>query len=157
MRILSTFILMLALFVSCSSDDDSFYSPTEQATLDNQVILDYLAENNLDAEKHASGLYYIIHDAGDGERFPTYYDEVEVRYRGTLIDGTVFDETIADATYSNILGSLIYGWQIGLPLIGEGGNMTLFIPSLLGYGSYPLPGIPANSVLIFDIELVSIQ
>ncbi|MBK8706215.1 MAG: FKBP-type peptidyl-prolyl cis-trans isomerase [Saprospiraceae bacterium] len=55
------------------------------------------------------------------------------------------------------MASLIKGWQIGLPLLKEGGRGTFFLPSELGYGDNPRPGIPANAVLIFDIDLVDVK
>jgi FKBP-type peptidyl-prolyl cis-trans isomerase FkpA len=55
------------------------------------------------------------------------------------------------------LGQLIVGWQKGLPLISSGGKITLYIPPSLGYGSAAAGSIPANSILIFDIELISVS
>jgi FKBP-type peptidyl-prolyl cis-trans isomerase len=51
---------------------------------------------------------------------------------------------------------VIAGWREGLQLFGKGGKGTLFIPSQLAYGNTPMSGIPANSVLIFDIHLINI-
>ena len=71
-----------------------------------------------------------------------------------MIDGTVFDEgTEVEFVVSNV----IKGWTEGLGLIGEGGKIKLYIPSELGYGSRPAGKIPANSVLVFDVEVVTVK
>jgi FKBP-type peptidyl-prolyl cis-trans isomerase FkpA len=73
-----------------------------------------------------------------------------------LLDGRVFDQQ-ADATKTGwVLGSLIAGWQIGLPLIQKGGEIKLIIPSSLGYGC-DNGALPPNSILYFDIHLVDVQ
>jgi FKBP-type peptidyl-prolyl cis-trans isomerase FkpA len=140
--------LLAVVFAACSKDDDA------QDELDDQIIQDYITQHNLDAQAGSSGLYYVINDEGSGEH-PSQNAVVEVLYVGELTDGSVFDETPANSPRSFPLQNLIEGWQIGIPLIKKGGNITLIIPSRLGYGSNPRSGIPANSVLIFDITLVN--
>ncbi|MFK7937360.1 MAG: FKBP-type peptidyl-prolyl cis-trans isomerase, partial [Saprospiraceae bacterium] len=127
-----------------------------QADFDEKKIIEYLAENNLTAERHESGLHYIIEEPGEEEK-PTPNSEVLVLYKGYLLDGTVFDETIEDDARQFNLNGLITGWRVGIPFIGSGGKITLFIPSSLGYGGSARPSIPANSVLIFEIELKNFQ
>ena len=141
------FIPILLFLLSCNKED----SQTEK---DDQIIRDYLSENNIDATKHSSGLYYTITVEGDGNH-PNANSEVTVRYKGYLTDGTIFDQTDGSSTATFGLGLLIEGWKIGIPLLKEGGAGTFFIPSALGYGSQGSGSIPANSVIIFDIELVS--
>lgn len=125
-----------------------------QAEKDQVLIEDYLADNNITAEEHESGLYYRIDNTGTGP-MPTISDEVEVRYKGYLLDGTVFDQTQGSSTIEFPLSNLIPAWQIGIPLISSGGSITLFSPSSLAYGSRRVGDIPANSVLVFEIDLVS--
>ena len=139
--------LMVVLFVACNKDDDS------QAELDDQIIQDYLNQHNIDAESGESGLYYVITGEGSGGH-PDLNSVVEVLFEGRLTNGNVFDETTGNAPVSYPLQNLIEGWQIGIPLMKKGGSATFFIPSRLGYGSTAHYGIPANSVLIFDIILV---
>ncbi len=127
-----------------------------QAHKDDQIIQDYLTDNNIDATKHSSGLYYTITTEGSGSH-PTATATVVVRYSGYLTDNSVFDQTEGNATATFNLQGLITGWQIGIPLLKVGGEGTFFLPSALGYGSQSTGNIPANSVLIFDIELVNIQ
>lgn len=147
-----TLIIVLGLITiqSCKKDDTA----EKQAAIDDQIILDYLAANNIQAEKHESGLYYVITVEGNGDQ-PNNYSTVEVFYKGYLTNGDVFDQT-TNAPYTSFLQNLITGWQIGIPLLKEGGSGTFFIPSALGYGDQATSDIPANSVLIFEIDLVSI-
>jgi FKBP-type peptidyl-prolyl cis-trans isomerase len=127
-----------------------------QSEKDEQEIQNYLSSNSLTAEKHSSGMYYIIEDEGYGNH-PSIYASVKILYKGMLTDGTVFDETEADTPIWLDLISVIEGWQIGIPLFKKGGKGILLIPSALGYGSKSQGDIPANSVLIFEIELVDID
>ena len=104
----------------------------------------------------ASGLQYIITQEGTGEA-PKPEQQVKVHYAGTLIDGTEFDSSYKrgePATFG--LRQVIPGWTEGLQLLKPGGKMKLFIPSALAYGDQDRPSIPANSVLIFDVELLEI-
>lgn len=124
-----------------------------------QVITDYLAANNINATKHASGLYYQIWQQGSGDS-PNNCSSIVINYTGLLANGHQFDEGKSRAF---TLGSLIEGWKKGLPLIQKGGRIKLYIPPSLGYGSsdirdnYGTIVIPANSMLIFDISLLDFQ
>jgi FKBP-type peptidyl-prolyl cis-trans isomerase len=130
--------------VSCAKDEGD-----DQAAIDKQKIETYLAEKGLEAEMTASGLFYIIHNAGDNRK-PNIGSQVTVAYKGYFLDGVVFDQSeLVDFR----LGNVIKGWQEGIPLIGEGGSITLLVPSALAYGSRQQSDIPPNSVLIFDITL----
>lgn len=131
---------------ACKKDDDN---ADEQAAIDRALIEDYISDNQLNALSTSSGLYYVINKAGSADH-PTAYSTVTVAYKGYLLNGEVFDENLA-FTYS--LSSLIQGWREGIPLIGKGGKIKLLVPSALGYGSQAQNGIPANSVLVFDITL----
>ena len=136
------FILITVAFLSCEKD-------RPQSEIDEDKIQEYIADNNLDATRHSSGLYFIINDQGASQK-PNIYSEVKVTYSGYLTDGTRFDSGTLDY-YS--LSQLIAGWQIGIPLIGKGGSAKFIIPSGLGYGSRSTGSIPENSVLIFDVTL----
>lgn len=144
--IINLFFALLATlsFVSCGED-------FSQEKVDNDLILEYLDENNLTAKRHSSGLFYNITVEGTGSR-PQEYSTVEVKYKGYLLDGSVFDQ--GTGVFS--LTSVIEGWQIGIPLMREGGSAVFYIPSHLGYGDNELDDIPANSVLIFEVDLINI-
>jgi FKBP-type peptidyl-prolyl cis-trans isomerase FkpA len=140
-------ILLIAFGLSSCKEKDN----NDQAALDKQKIEAYLAENGLEAMSTPSGLHYIILNAGDNQR-PTLNSRLSVAYKGYLLDNTVFDQSdLIDFQ----LGQVIRGWQEGIQLIGEGGNITLFVPSHLGYGSQQTGPIPANSVLVFEVTLFS--
>lgn len=156
MREIIRFALLLAvgltIFAGCNKDDDD---AAKQAGLDEQIIVDYLTNNGIDAQRHESGLYYKITKEGTGAQ-PDFNSVVGVFYKGYLVNGTVFDQT----THGSVLlplSNLIDGWKIGVPMLKSGGSGTFFIPSALGYGNQPAGAIPANSVLIFEIDLVSVQ
>lgn len=125
----------------------------EQYLVDSTLISDYLLENDSTATfDDEYNLFYNIIEEGD-ESHPDINSAVYVNYKGTLLDGTVFDQTTDKPVLFN-LSTLINGWKIGIPLIGTGGKITLYLPSYYGYGETEKDDIPANSVLIFEIELV---
>jgi len=154
-RKLIAFSLLLIVAVSCTKTETP--EIVDYGPIDKKIIEDYLtAHNDTTAKSTASGLYYIIQNPGV-DVHPTVKSVVSVYYDGYLTNGTHFDATEAGTPFRYGLGYLIPGWQEGLQLIGTGGKMTLFCPSALGYGSTAIGQIPANSVLIFDIELVKIE
>lgn len=124
-----------------------------------QIIVDYLATNSINATKHSSGFYYQIWLQGSGES-PNNCSSIVINYVGQLSNGNKFDE---GKSVAFTLGSLIEGWKKGLPLIQKGGKIKLYIPPSLGYGSSALKDnngvevIPSNSMLIFDVSLLDFQ
>lgn len=128
---------------------------TDYAAVDDAAIQKYLADSNLTATKTASGLYYIIEEPGTDEH-PVSTSMVHVFYKGYLLDGTVFDQTKNNVYAKFYLTNVIEGWKEGLMLFGKGGKGKIIIPSELGYGATAKTGIPAHSVIIFDIELLNI-
>lgn len=109
-----------------------------------------------DYQSLGSGLYFQILEPGNEKRAGRK-DRVRCHYRGTLLDGTEFDSSYKrEGPTEFVLSSVIPGWSQGLPLIGEGGKIKLFVPSKLGYGDEGTEGIPPASALIFEIELVEI-
>lgn len=106
----------------------------------------------------ASGLQYEVLKKADGAQ-PKADDVVSVHYEGKLVDGTVFDSSIQRGAPIDLpVGGVIPGWVEGLQLMHVGEKYKLYIPSELAYGAQsPSPMIPANSVLVFELELLSIQ
>ena len=105
----------------------------------------------------ASGLKYVIAKQGTGKA-PKASDAVTVHYVGTLTNGTQFDSSIdrgEPATFP--LGAVIPGWTEGLQYMQEGGTAVFFIPANLAYGQRDLPGIPANSTLMFWVQLIQVN
>ena len=144
--------LFLLLFISCGNDDDQ---PVDYVSLNNKEILDYLAKNNLQAQKSASGLYYIIQTEGTGAK-PGPTDQVQVAYKGYFTNGNVFDQSTSTGISIN-LQQVIRGWTEGITYFKEGGSGILFIPSQLGYGFQDYRSIPGGSVLIFEINLIKVN
>jgi FKBP-type peptidyl-prolyl cis-trans isomerase FklB len=107
----------------------------------------------------ASGLEYKIEKAGDSKAPAiTAEDEVTVNYRGKLLDGSEFDSSESHGKPLDIpVGGVIKGWQEALVLMKPGAKWTLYIPPDLAYGANPRPGIPGNSLLVFDIEVLSVK
>ncbi|MBQ0077248.1 MAG: FKBP-type peptidyl-prolyl cis-trans isomerase [Bacteroidales bacterium] len=104
----------------------------------------------------ASGLQYKINNPGNEVR-ATLADTVYVNYKGQLLDGTVFDETPEGADPIKMqLNYVIEGWREGLQLIGEGGDITLYIPYELAYGEQGNPSIAPCSTLIFNVSLAKV-
>lgn len=106
----------------------------------------------------ASGLQYEIVQASKGAQ-PKATDVVTVHYEGKLTDGTVFDSSIQRGSPIDLpVNGVIPGWVEGLQLMHVGEKVKLYIPSELAYGEQsPSPAIPANSVLVFDLELIGIK
>jgi peptidylprolyl isomerase len=106
-----------------------------------------------------SGIKYAVVKDGEGT-FADSGNVVTVNYSGYLEDGTKFDSSVErDEPFSFMLGmgQVIPGWDEGIKLMKKGSRFRLIIPPQLAYGEVELEKIPANSTLIFDIELLDIQ
>lgn len=104
----------------------------------------------------ASGLQYVVMKDGDG-KMPTKSDTVKAHYKGTLMDGSQFDSSYERGQPAEFpVQGVIPGWSEALQLMKVGSKYKLFIPPELAYGASGRPGIPANSVLIFEVELLDI-
>jgi FKBP-type peptidyl-prolyl cis-trans isomerase len=140
--------------------DEAMAKSAEQLEDDIDIIENYLAENEIDAQTTESGLRYVIEEQGSGE-FPQPGDSVMVHYTGMLIDGTKFDSSLDRGNpFEFVLGRgmVIQGWDEGIALLKPGGKGTLYIPSPLAYGERGAGGmIPPNAVLQFDVELIEIN
>lgn len=132
----------------------------KQVGIDEQLLKDYFTKNNLKPMRTASGLYYKIDNPGGAKVQPG--DSVSMNYTGITLNGTKFDSNV-DPQFNHVmpfwfvLGAhqVIPGWDEGIALFGKGGKGTLYIPSTMAYGPQsPSPQIPANSVLVFDVEVV---
>jgi FKBP-type peptidyl-prolyl cis-trans isomerase FkpA len=155
--------LIILSGTACLKNSSSSICANKSVTDDEPAILAYLSANNITGYvKHSSGLYYKIDNPGSGVT-PNASSKVYVTYTGRFTDNTVFD-SLGDASKSGwVLGTLVPGWQIGLPLVSKGGRIELFIPSALGYGCKPVKDnygntvIPGNAILVFNVELTDVQ
>ncbi|MDP5060528.1 MAG: FKBP-type peptidyl-prolyl cis-trans isomerase [Maribacter sp.] len=151
-----TILLLVTTMISCGSNDDK-QTPLEAidfTAINEEEINAYLIANELESQTTASGLHYIIENQGDGSK-PSASSNVTVAYRGYFLDGEVFDQSAEGLSIG--LNQVIAGWTEGIPLFNEGGNGVLLVPSHLAYGSFDYNGIPGGSVLVFDIELISVN
>lgn len=152
-----TFLALVAvLFVSCSpKDSEEEVKPIDYTAKNDAEIKTYIADNQLDAQKSNSGLYYVITDGGTGKQ-PTATSNITVTYKAYFTDKTVFDQS-SESGVSFSLNQVIPGWTEGLQYFKEGGSGILLIPAHLGYGSFDYRGIPGGSVLIFEVKLISVN
>lgn len=120
---------------------------------------DYIKSNFPNAQKTASGLYYVVEDEGTGAQ-AVAGKSVSVHYAGSLQDGTEFDNSFKRGepiTFQLGVGQVISGWDEGIALMKEGAKYKLIIPYQLAYGENGRPPvIPAKATLIFDTELMKV-
>jgi FKBP-type peptidyl-prolyl cis-trans isomerase FkpA len=136
----------------CPYTDPAVTAPASEIT----ALETYLTSKNItNAVKHPSGFYYTISTPGTGAT-AELCSTISINYAGKLTSEIIFDQT-SGTPRTFTLGELISGWIKGIPLIKEGGRILLYLPPTLGYGSQAVRIIPANSILIFDIELLRVQ
>lgn len=147
----------------------------ERIVEEEKIIQEYIAEKGLDAQKTESGLYYVIEEEGTGEPVAPGAN-MQVDYAGYLLDGTLFDTSIESVAKENDMfnenrqggyvplpvtvgmGQVIPGWDEGLLLLRKGSKGKFIIPSPLAYGENGAGAmIPANSVLVFDVDVADVQ
>jgi len=103
-----------------------------------------------------SGLQIKIETEGTGAK-PGPQDTVKVHYKGTLANGSQFDSSYDRGQPAEFaVNAVIPGWTEALQMMKVGSKAKLVIPPEIGYGASQRPGIPANSVLVFDVELLDI-
>lgn len=149
---LITFFICSSLFVltACNKEDKLLEEDIAE-------IEQYIVDNNLVAQQTTEGVFYIITTEGQGEQ-PLISDQVTVHYEGLYLDGVKFDSSYDRGEPSTFnLSQVIEGWQLGIPQFSEGGAGTIIIPSSLGYADSPPSGIRNNAILLFNIELISVN
>lgn len=132
-----------------------------QLQLEQKQIESYLTQNGLTAVKTAAGMYLIMQTEGKGKQ-PVDGNTVKVNYTGKLLSGEQFDSSLDPGRepleFQIGTGSVIKGWDVGIPYFKEGGKGKLYIPSTLAYGERGSGSrIPPNSTLVFDIELLEVK
>jgi len=160
------------LTAQVQSETADLEEPEEEATAEQATVeeVEEPAEGDIPFEKYAgasqdeiqstsSGLEYVIISEGDGE-IPEAGQVVTVHYTGWLEDGTEFDSSRGRGEpfqFALGQGMVIAGWDEGIALMPVGTRAQLIIPSDLAYGEAGRPGIPPDSTLVFDVELLAIQ
>jgi FKBP-type peptidyl-prolyl cis-trans isomerase len=130
----------------------------ELAEANKKTGADFLAKNKTveGVKTTPSGLQYSVIKEGDG-KMPTKEDTVKCHYVGTLSTGEKFDSSVDRGQPAEFpVGGVIPGWTEALQMMKTGSKYKLFIPAELGYGAQGRPGIPPNSVLVFEVELIEI-
>jgi FKBP-type peptidyl-prolyl cis-trans isomerase FkpA len=157
MKRIFVILCSVILLSSCSKENNDMckYDACAVAAPASEItqLEAYLASATITATKHCSGMYYTINAGGSGAT-PTICSTVSVKYKGQLTNGTIFDQSATPVSFN--LGGLIDAWKKGIPMIKPGGKVTLYCPPSLAYGSQAVGTIPANSILIFEVELVGV-
>ncbi|MBC7473239.1 MAG: FKBP-type peptidyl-prolyl cis-trans isomerase [Candidatus Sericytochromatia bacterium] len=155
-------VLSAGIIISSSScawimkDSKKNDSISIKSTDPNIIFLEQNKQNK-DVITTNSGLQYKIITKGTGKK-PRETDTVKVNYRGTLINGKEFDSSYGRGAAVFPLNRVISGWTEGLQLMPVGSKYIFYIPSGLGYGSREVGSdIPANSALIFEVDLLDIE
>lgn len=155
--ILAIFALffIIATQMGCSKSENSTACPVAPVSTksEDEQISTYLTTNNISFIKDTKGFYYQIVKPGNTNK-PNLSSSITIDYIGTFLNKNEF-ERANNQTFN--LGQLIYGWQFGLPLIGEGGEINLFLPSSFAYGSTGSGCIPASTPLIFNVKLTAVK
>ena len=119
-----------------------------------------MKDHQLNGIPMPGGMYYVIDKQGTGAQ-PSPGKKVKVNYRGTLLDGSEFDSSLQPGRepFEFVLGQgqVIKGWDQGIPMFNVGGKGKLIIPPSMGYGENGQGKIPANSWLVFDIEVLGVS
>lgn len=145
-RILPFFVLLvLSACTDYSAEENQVYV---------EKIKSYVSKNKLDAQETSSGVFFNVMKEGDGAAI-RYTDKITVTYKGTLLNGKVFDERTEPISFN--LRNLIPGWKEILPGTKIGSSVLIICPPSMGYGTSEKEKIPANSILIFEINLLSVE
>ncbi|EON77375.1 FKBP-type peptidyl-prolyl cis-trans isomerase [Lunatimonas lonarensis] len=143
-----------------------------QLATDIELIEKYIAENNLNASRTESGLFYVIQKEGSGPEVEKG-NTASVDYTGYVLDGTLFDTSVEEAARKNGtfqegrsyepisievgVGRVIKGWDEGLQLLRKGSEAKFIIPSPLAYGpNQRSEVIVPNSILVFDVVVTDV-
>src|SRR5690554_6512273 len=150
MKWFKLFILLL-LVTSCST-----YSDEDLINFD-QEIQHYLDSTGIAMDKTEEGLYYSILEKGDGEEKIRHQDQVTFSYRGSFLNGNVFQVIGKEDPLTYKVNQLIIGWQDALMMLKKGGRIHIIIPPQLGYAAQKTDLIPANTVLMYELEVLEVK
>jgi len=160
-KLLAVLSFLIYILSSClsSESEDSRTAEMEQSEIN--TALSNLENEGFDIDTTASGMYYVVHVAGEG---PTVQegDTCYLRYAGYFLDGTVFDASeyyYEDGIWELVHGevSLIPGFKEAIGMLNKGAEVDFIIPSALAYGAAGVTGIPAYAPLLFATQLVDLK
>ena len=129
---------------------------------DEAILKEYFKKNKIKATRTATGLYYVITKKGTGENAKKG-QTVSMNYLGMFLDGKKFDGNV-DENYKSTrsplnfqlgVGQVVAGWDEGIQLLNPGTRATLYLPSSVGYGPSGRGPIPPNTIMVFNVELLS--
>jgi FKBP-type peptidyl-prolyl cis-trans isomerase FkpA len=141
-------LLVLVSFTACRT-----YSEDDKQSFDTQIKT-YLEKKGIECERSESGLYYKIIEEGEGE-YIKFTDVVSFTYKGEFLDGEVFDNEKKPVDF--MVKDLIGAWKEIMLELKPGAKAFLVAPPSLGYGDRQLDDIPANSILVFNMEVVGVK
>lgn len=157
----SILCLSVLALISCGGPNNKTTDSTENKVEQEPTAVSSINYVTGDTQTTASGLKVVFKSLNNGPK-PTAGDLVKVHYKGTLANGKEFDNSFKrnePIPFTLGRGQVIGGWDEGIALMGKGDKATLIIPPSLGYGDRDMGNglIPANSTLIFDVELVDLE
>ena len=150
---MKNFLILSILFSIYGCNQDS---PNIQQIENMQFFIDN--KKNDQVIELEPGLQYMIIDEGDLDgQSPKLNQTISAHFHGTLTNGEVFWTSIDGDPLTNELSKLIIGCQKTIALMKKGDKWKVFIDPMMAYGEEGRPGIPSNSILIFEIELLNIE
>ena len=130
-------------------------NPVTLEQKEENTIIEYMADNNMDAIRSRSGVYIANHEVGAGDSIK-WGDPIMVHYRGYFLDGQDFDSSLKRGKpISFRVGSMVAGWNEALPFLKVGSKATFILPSHMGYGKKGFTGyVEPDKIILFDIEVL---
>ncbi|MFD0793515.1 FKBP-type peptidyl-prolyl cis-trans isomerase [Mucilaginibacter litoreus] len=164
-RVLVILLLLTACFASCKKGYDALEEVRIQADKDDKIIQDYIAANpaigdvkQVDSAGVATGIYYVVLAPGEGSTIYTNSTSITIDFTARILTtGEVFFKS-NNFHPSYTLGAVLRAWKLAIPQIKKGGKIRILSPSRYAYGPYDQPeiGLPKNSVVDFEIELLDV-
>jgi FKBP-type peptidyl-prolyl cis-trans isomerase len=156
LAIIVVFVVALS-GTGCLKSDGTGTCTDKLVSSEAPLMQSYAISHSMTVNTHPSGIMYQVINPGSAV-VPTGSSKIFVKYTGRYVSNdNIFDQQNNSAATGWILNTLIPAWQIGLPLIGEGGIVKLIVPSSLAYGCRGFASIPPDAILYFEIELVDVQ
>lgn len=151
LKTISLIFVIFLLLASCST-----YSDSDLEAFDDEIQT-YISEEGLKMNSFENGMYYNVHNEGDGEEYIKLTDRVTFHYTGSFLNGEEFQKIPKNDPVTFYVRELIVGWQDALSLLKEGGEITIILPPHLGYGSKKTGLIPANSILKYELKVLEVE